>query len=812
MKKLVSVFMALAIIFTSAIVEFPLTAVTAQAAASKTQEQAVEWAKAKVGTKAEDTDKAYGPQCVDFILQYYNHLGVSGGGGNANAYAWNALPDGFKRIENYYGFVPEPGDIAVWSKGDSGNSNGHVAVIISADLQTMTVAEIWGSEAGKPNQVVHQRTLAYNGNGRVFWGIIRPLFKNSAVTPTKPIVTSHREYYSTNSTAYVSWNQCDNATSYWLDVWHNGEHIYSNSVGNTTSAVLSLEKKGRYGVFVTADNGSHSITSDCCTFYAKDINLNIWTSNTAMGDYHDAFNVGDYFYLCYELLDMDTGNRIGDYGLSYSVTQIIYNIDGSVANECQHTNDNNWVGLRMDHEGTYHGKITVTGDVNIELSTACTAKATVVTLPTAVTGFTGAATTNSITLRWNKATNATSYKLQQSVNGAWQTIASPTGTTYTVSDLKANTTYNFRIFARSSSGQSAQTKLTVTTPAALPSAVTGFTGAAAADSITLKWNKAVNATSYKLQQQINGAWQTIASPTGNTYIVSGLKANTSYNFRIFARNASGQGAQTKLTVTTSVAVPAAVTGFMGVAAADSITLKWNKAANATSYKLQQQINGVWQTIASPTGNTYVVSGLKSNTSYNFRIFARNSNGQGTQTKLTVKTSVGIPAAVKGFSGTATANSITLKWNKVNGATEYKLQQSVNGAWQTIASPTGTSYTVKGLKSNTSYNFRIFARNSSGQGAQTKLTVKTTVGTPAAVTGFTGTATTNSITLRWDKVSGATEYKLQQMTDGGWETIAMPTETTLTISGLNAKTTYNFRIFARNSDGQGTQTKLTVKTS
>ena len=431
-----------------------------------------------------------------------------------------------------------------------------------------------------------------------------------------------------------------------------------------------------------------------------------------------------------------------------------------------------------------------------------------ITTPDTVTGFTGTATENSIVLKWNKSANATSYKLQQSINGAWTTIASPTGTTYTVSGLNANTTYNFRIFARNESEQSAQTKLTVTTLAALPAAVTGFTGVPSENSIVLNWYKSANATSYKLQQSINGAWITIASPTGTTYTVSGLQANTTYNFRIFARNESGQSDQTKLTIST-IGVPAAVTGFTGTATTNSIVLKWNKSANATAYKLQQSINGAWTTIASPTGTTYTVSGLKANTTYNFRIFARNESGQSDQTKLTVST-VGIPATVTGFTGTATTDSIVLKWNNSANATSYKLQQNINGAWTTIAYPTGTTYTVSGLNANTAYNFRIFARNDSGQSDQTKLTVST-VGIPADVTGFMGIAGSNSITLNWYASANASEYKLQQQINGEWQTIAMLSDTTFTVTGLNAKTTYNFRIFARNGSAQSAQTKLTVKT-
>ncbi len=177
MKKKITVIVAALAVCAGMIAVMPITA---HAATSKSQSQAKDWAQAQVNTKAIDWDGVYGPQCVDFIQQYYNFLGVWGGGGNACDYAWNTLPSGFTRIEDYYGFVPEPGDIAVWTRGDGGDYCGHVAVVLGANEWTMDVAEIWGSEAGNPNQIVHKRTLAYNGNGRAFWGVIRPNFNTKS--------------------------------------------------------------------------------------------------------------------------------------------------------------------------------------------------------------------------------------------------------------------------------------------------------------------------------------------------------------------------------------------------------------------------------------------------------------------------------------------------------------------------------------------------------------------------------------------------------------------------------------------------------
>ena len=77
--------------------------------------------------------------------------------------------------------------------------------------------------------------------------------------------------------------------------------------------------------------------------------------------------------------------------------------------------------------------------------------------------------------------------------------------------------------------------------------------------------------------------------------------------------------------------------------------------------------------------------------------------------------------VGGFKAKSTAkNSITLGWNKGTTASGYQLQQYKGGKWVTISAPdkaTTVSYTVNGLKANTSYKFRIRAYKTYGSTKQ-----------------------------------------------------------------------------------------------
>ena len=149
-------------------------AVEAQAS-SKTRDEAVRWTYNQEG-KGLDYDGAYGNQCVDLIKYYYDFFGVASyARGNGYQYATNKLPQGWTRIKNTPSFIPEPGDIAVWTQGIG--KNGHVAIILSADLHNfVSMDQNWGASYCK--QVRH--------NYKNFWGVVRPSYASKQNTVKTP--------------------------------------------------------------------------------------------------------------------------------------------------------------------------------------------------------------------------------------------------------------------------------------------------------------------------------------------------------------------------------------------------------------------------------------------------------------------------------------------------------------------------------------------------------------------------------------------------------------------------------------------------
>ena len=370
--------------------------------------------------------------------------------------------------------------------------------------------------------------------------------------------------------------------------------------------------------------------------------------------------------------------------------------------------------------------------------------------PANVTGFkVKSIFSTNVTLQWNKNTSASGYEIEQYKSGKWVNVAKITSnatTSYTVKGLAAGTAgYKFRMRAVKDGAYSDYTSvLTVNTN---PYGVGGFKcSTKSSTSVTLKWNKGTTASGYQLQQYKDGKWVTIYTGTKATdtiYTVKKLKAGTAgYRFRIRAYKTYGNTKQygswsSEVKVNTN---PYGVGGFKcSSKTSTSVTLKWNKGTTASGYQLQQYKDGKWVTIytgTKATNTSYTVKGLKAGTAgYRFRIRAYKTYGNTKQygswsSEVKVNTN---PYGVGGFKAKSTAkNSITLGWNKGTTASGYQLQQYKGGKWVTVytgTKATSTSCTIKSLKANTSYKFRIRAYKTYGNTKQygswsKELTVRT----------------------------------------------------------------------------------------
>ncbi len=158
-------------------------------------------------------------------------------------------------------------------------------------------------------------------------------------------------------------------------------------------------------------------------------------------------------------------------------------------------------------------------------------------------------------------------------------------------------------------------------------------------------------------------------------------------------------------------------------------------------------------------------------------------------------------------------NITLTWNASTGADDYRLQLAFDNAFTLLVTDLYTSETTRnlsGLTDNTSYYWRVAARNSEGESEFSTAFSFTTMQKPQVAPALVSPADASTIkalstTTEWTAVTGAAGYNRQVSTSPTFATFVVNDSSATTskaLSGLANNTTYYWRVRAYNAGGEG----------
>ena len=229
----------------------------------------------------------------------------------------------------------------------------------------------------------------------------------------------------------------------------------------------------------------------------------------------------------------------------------------------------------------------------------------------------------------------------------------------------------------------------------------------------------------------------------------------------------------------------------------SVILTWPKVSGAIKYAIAMKTDDGYQTYTLDCNeNKYAISGLENGKTYYFLVQAYINN------KWTPFTSNDLVECFFIESPNVTVptvgdGSVTLSWDKVEGATKYAIAEYIDGGYKTYTLDCKeTKYTIEDLANNYTHKFLVQA-NVGGKWSlcSTDLLISATPKgrvKPAPQV----TASGNTVSLKWDKVPGATKYAIAQKTTNGYKTYTLNcTKLNYKISGLDVGKRYQFLVQA-----------------
>uniref|UniRef100_A0A4W4EEQ9 Titin n=1 Tax=Electrophorus electricus TaxID=8005 RepID=A0A4W4EEQ9_ELEEL len=422
-------------------------------------------------------------------------------------------------------------------------------------------------------------------------------------------------------------------------------------------------------------------------------------------------------------------------------------------------------------------------------------------------------------------------------------------TTFKATHLTTGVEYQFRVKAKNRYGAGPPI-ISETVVAAYPFKAPGPPGtpkvvAFTKDTMTVGWNEPVNdggseVIGYHVERKDRNSiiWQRISKAVvvGNLFKTTGLESGTAYEFRVMAENVAGIGKPSKSSEPMLALDPVDPPGqpIPIYVSKNAVTVQWDKPEydggfKITGYTVEKRDlpSGRWirANFTNIIENTFTVSGLTKDASYEFRVFARNSAGAVSNPSepsdpIICKDDIEEPRIMVD----AKFKDIVL----VRAGETFKLDADVAGEtsrliW-TVVEPKYQAETLKVTKllEGNEYIFRVLPVNKFGVGDALQsdpVLIKDPFMLPDAPKGIeVSNVKKDSMVLSWEAPTSnggtpITGYIIEKHDKEGvrWTRCNRKTVTDLTfkVTGLLEGHLYEFRVAAENAVGVSEPSSSTV---
>src|SRR5271166_3506862 len=445
---------------------------------------------------------------------------------------------------------------------------------------------------------------------------------------------------------------------------------------------------------------------------------------------------------------------------------------------------------------------------------------------------------------------------------------SPVAVSANVSGLSPSTTYHYRIVATNPTGTGHGSDGTFeTTASQAPAVVTEPATAVAQTTATL--NATVNpedetvsdchfeygtSESYGTSIPCSSLPGDGTSPVAVSANLHELSPSTTYHYRIVATNPTGTSYGSDGTFETTASRPPAVVTEAATSVAQS-TATLNATVNpedetvsdchfeygtSESYGTSIPCSSLPGDGTSPVAVSANLHELSPSTTYHYRIVATNPTGTSEGSDRTFETTASrAPAVVTKPATEVTHASATLNATvnpEDEAVSDCHFEYGTSESYGTSipcsslpgggASPVAVSAALPELSAQTTYHYRIVATNPTGTSYGSDGTFETPLAPPTAVTGdVTRVGEVSAVLNATVNPNGGTvsdchfEYGTSESYGTNVACSSLPGNGTnpvpvaASISGLNPKTIYHYRIVATNSGGtgRGADAQLTTAT-
>ena len=342
-----------------------------------------------------------------------------------------------------------------------------------------------------------------------------------------------------------------------------------------------------------------------------------------------------------------------------------------------------------------------------------------------------------VKISWGKVNGAEKYRIYYKGSKGWTRMVDTTSTSYIDKDVSSGKTYTYTVrcinssatkFTSGYNGKGKSIKYIAAPEISKLESVNG--------GVKISWNKSNGAEKYRIYYKGSKGWTRMVDTTSTSYIDKDVSSGKNYTYTVRCINSSAtkftsgydsKGKSVKYISAPKITKAESVDG--------GVKISWNKSNGAEKYRVYYKSRKGWTRMVDTTSTSYIDKDVSSGKNYTYTVRCLNkSKNKFTSGYNSTGKSIKYVSAPKISRTEATYNSVTLNWDKVNGAEKYRVYRRGEKGWSRLFDTTSTAFTDTNLYAETAYTYTVRCINSSANkftsGYNSKGFTVTTLSAPA----------------------------------------------------------------------------------
>lgn len=236
-----------------------------------------------------------------------------------------------------------------------------------------------------------------------------------------------------------------------------------------------------------------------------------------------------------------------------------------------------------------------------------------------------------------------------------------------------------------------------------------------AAGVVVNWNRVTGAVRYRVfRKEGTSSWKRVGDTTGLTLTDKTALSNHRYTYTVRCVTSDGKAfASAYDTVGKSILFIAAPVLKSAVNTYGGVTISWNASAGADRYRVFRRVSGgSWTKLVDTMLTSYVDKTAVSGTKYAYTVRCIN------KTATAYLSAFHSPGLVRTYVASPKVNNvtnsgldITISWNRVVGASRYRVfYRNPGGSWKKLGDTSNSYYTYRHASSTSTEVYTVRCMN------------------------------------------------------------------------------------------------------